>query len=337
MKRNLLLVVCSLAWLATFSQSRPINKLTMQTTYSQVDISKPLRDLIDQQKREDFFNDDYFNTFLRDVIEDKSHSGQEKVQLFYLMLKKVGYAFVGVNYLPPKQNYYVFHLTKIAALEKTMNFLQASKIDVTPFLALTDEFKTNDPVISSNALLLAMLINPEKTTKTLYKMTLASTIQRSKNPVIINHYACLAASLASDTVVTANLKANLFALKKEAMLEDVICALYSKQAPLSTIKEYILKETNEMNDLAIQTALCVLQTKISPAAFPQNVKSISAAATEPWKKQVLDDVFSNKYPYTYLLTADDKVTNKAWDGVQMSVYLDGTLISNNTLLEFDPN
>lgn len=309
----------------------------MQTTYSQVDISKPLRDLIDQQKREDFFNDDYFNTFLRDVIEDKSHSGQEKVQLFYLMLKKVGYAFVGVNYLPPKQNYYVFHLTKIAVLEKTMNFLQASKIDVTPFLALTDEFKTNDPVISSNALLLAMLINPEKTTKTLYKMTLASTIQRSKNPVIINHYACLAASLASDTVVTANLKANLFALKKEAMLEDVICALYSKQAPLSTIKEYILKETNEMNDLAIQTALCVLQTKISPAAFPQNVKSISAAATEPWKKQVLDDVFSNKYPYTYLLTADDKVTNKAWDGVQMSVYLDGTLISNNTLLEFDPN
>jgi hypothetical protein len=337
MKRNLLLVVCSLAWLATFSQSRPINKLTMQTTYSQVDISKPLRDLIDQQKREDFFNDDYFNTFLRDVIEDKSHSGQEKVQLFYLMLKKVGYAFVGVNYLPPKQNYYVFHLTKIAVLEKTMNFLQASKIDVTPFLALTDEFKTNDPVISSNALLLAMLINPEKTTKTLYKMTLASTIQRSKNPVIINHYACLAASLASDTVVTANLKANLFALKKEAMLEDVICALYSKQAPLSTIKEYILKETNEMNDLAIQTALCVLQTKISPAVFPQNVKSISAAATEPWKKQVLDDVFSNKYPYTYLLTADDKVTNKAWDGVQMSVYLDGTLISNNTLLEFDPN
>ena len=337
MKRNLLLVVCSLAWLATFSQSRPINKLTMQTTYSQVDISKPLRDLIDQQKREDFFNDDYFNTFLRDVIEDKSHSGQEKVQLFYLMLKKIGYAFVGVNYLPPKQNYYVFHLTKIAVLEKTMNFLQASKIDVTPFLALTDEFKTNDPVISSNALLLAMLINPEKTTKTLYKMTLASTIQRSKNPVIINHYACLAASLASDTVVTANLKANLFALKKEAMLEDVICALYTKQAPLSTIKEYILKETNEMNDLAIQTALCVLQTKISPAAFPQNVKSISAAATEPWKKQVLDDVFSNKYPYTYLLTADDKVTNKAWDGVQMSVYLDGTLISNNTLLEFDPN
>jgi hypothetical protein len=218
-----------------------------------------------------------------------------------------------------------------------MNFLQASKIDVTPFLALTDELKTNDPVISSNALLLAMLINPEKTTKTLYKMTLASTIQRSKNPVIINHYACLAASLASDTIVTANLKANLFALKKEAMLEDVICALYSKQGPLATIKEYILKETNEMNDLAIQTALCVLQTKVSPAAFPQNVKSISAAATEPWKKQVLDDVFNKKYPYTYLLTADDKVTNKAWDGVQMSIYLDGTLISNNTLLEFDPN
>ena len=309
----------------------------MQTTYSQVDISKSLRDYIDQQKREDFFNDDYFNTFLKDVLEDKSRSGQEKVQLFYLMLKKIGYAFVGVNYLPPKQNYYVFHLTKIAVLERTMNFLQASKIDVAPFLALTDEFKTNDPVISSNALLLAMLINPEKTTKILYKMTLASTIQRSKNPVISNHYACLAASLASDTVVTANLKANLFALKKEAMLEDVICALYSKQGPLATIKEYILKETNEMNDLAIQTALCVLQTKVSPAAFPQNVKSISAAATEPWKKQVLDDVFNKKYPYTYLLTADDTVTKKAWDGVQMSIYLDGTLISNNTLLEFDPN
>lgn len=337
MIKNQLLVVCSLAWLATFSQSRPINKLTMQTTYSQVDINKPVRDLIDEQKREDYFNDDFFNLFLKNVLDDKRFSPTEKVQLFYLMLKKIGYAFVGVNYLPAKQNYYVFHLTKVEVLEKTMAYFQENKVEVTPFLQLSDESKTNDPVISSNAVLLAMLINPEKTGRLLAKMTQALSIQRSKNPAIMNHYLCLAASLANDTTITANLRTNIFTFKKEGMLEDALCAYYSKQAPLAAIKEYILQEINPMNDLAIQTALCVLQTRVAPAAFPQNVKTMATAVTEPWKKQILDDVLAKKLPYTYALTSEDQLINKAWDGVLMSLYLDGTLISNNTLLEFDPN
>ncbi len=337
MKKKLLLTVCSLAWLATFSQSRPINKMTMQTTYSQVDIEKSTREYVDAQKREDYFKDEFFNAFLAKTLQDPAFTARQKVQVFYLMLKKIGYSFAGVNYLPPKQNYFIFHLSKISVLEKTQNVLQSAKLDVSPILALADELKTNDPIISANALLLSMLMDRDKTTKLLQKISQPGVTKKSKNPAIINHYVCLSASLTNDSSVRANLRASLFSFKQEAMLEDLFCAIYSKQAPLGDIKDYILQETNEQNDLVIETAACILQTRISAAAYVQNLKTISGLAVEPWKKTLLNDLANNKFPYTYALTSDNQLVPKVWDGVQMSLYTDGTLISNNALLEFEPN
>jgi len=337
MKKKLLLTVCSLAWLATFSQSRPINKMTMQTTYSQVDIEKSTRDYVDAQKREDYFSDNFFNAFLKQALENPAMTARQKVQVFYLMLKKIGYGFAGVSYLPPKQNYFILHLSKLSVLEKSQANLLTAKLDAGPILALADEQKTNDPLLSSNALLLAMLMDRDKTIKFLQKQSQASIIKRSKNPAITNHYVCLTASLTYDSLIASNLRANLQTFKQEALVEDLLCAIYSKPAPLGGIKEYILQESNEQNDLAIQTAVCILQTRLSPAAFIQNIKTIANSAPEPWKKTLLNDIVIQKYPYNYSLTTEDQLVPKVWDGVQMSLYLDGTLISNNSLLEFDPN
>lgn len=337
MKKTILLLLCALTYLPIGAQSRPINRLTMQTTYCMVDINKTLRDYVDEQKRENYFSDEFFNTMLKDILTDQRFSNYEKVHLFYLMLRKIGYAFVGVNFIPPKQNYFMFHLSKVAVLEKTRDVLVAAGIDEKPFLQLADESKTNDPIVSSNAILLASLINPAKTTSLLRKLSQHSQLMRSKNAPIINHYVCLAASVNPDSVVTNNIKNNIFSFKQEGMIEDSFCALYSKQFPLSTIKDYILKETNQLNDLAIQTAICVLYTKVSDNAFKQNLKSIANSATEPWKKELLENMVNDKIPYHYSLTSEEQLIPKAWDGVQMSLYTDGTLISNNTLLEFEPN
>src|SRR4051812_13727466 len=98
---------------SALAQGRNINKLTLETTYSYNEIHKSLRDLVDNVKRENYFSDAFFNGMLKKILLDKQFTAKEKVQLFYLMQKKLGFAFVGVNYLPPKQNYYIFHMGKV--------------------------------------------------------------------------------------------------------------------------------------------------------------------------------------------------------------------------------
>jgi hypothetical protein len=336
MKKKYLTLVSVLLWSLFSAQTRPINKLTLQTTYAQVQIAKPLHDYINAQKREDYFSDEFFNDFLKGVLLDKRYTPKEKVQLFYLMEKKLGYSFVGLNYLPPQQNYFMFHLGKVAVFEKTRELLSAAKLDVNPFIDLCDEKKTNDPILSSNALLLSTLINPAKTIVQLRKLSVGSTILSSKFPFITNHYVCLAASLIQDSSVARNLRTNVFSFKQEGMIEDAICALYSQPHPLAMIKDYILKETDPLNDLSIETALCVLHTKVSDNAFNQNVKSFAALTKDVWKKELLESLLTDKYPFNYSLCNDKQLAPKAWDGVQFSAYTDGTLISFGTFLEFDP-
>jgi hypothetical protein len=320
-----------------YCQGRNINKLTLETTYSYSEIHKSLRDLVDNVKKEDFFKDEFFNNMLMKILQDKQFTYKEKVQLFYLMQKKLGYAFVGINYLPPKQNYFIFHLSKIQVLERTKNDLKALKLDPSMYILMADSHKTNDPIIASNALLIAALINTDKTLIKLRQASETQNIIKSKNPVIYNHYLCLSSALVQDSIVTRNLKKNIFEFKEEGMIEDAICAFYSKPNPVGPIKEILIKEKNPNNDLVILTAICALHTKISENSFQQAVKNLSNFMSEKWKVDLLTKVADGAIPFNYPLTKADQLAAKVWDFVQVTYYNDGALISNNTLLEFDPN
>jgi len=332
-------IIAILTLYASFcaGQGRNINKLTLETTYSYAEIHKALRDLVDANPHEAYFDDDFFNGSLKKILLDKQFTDKEKDQLFYLMQKKLGYAFVGVNYLPPKQNYFIFHQSKIHVFQKTKEALSVLKMNPGIFLALAESHKTNDPIISANALLLATLLNTDVVAQKLRSYSKGETIMNSKNPSIFNHYLCLSASLVQDSVITANLRQNLSFFKQEAFLEDVFCALYSKINFVTSIKEYILREKNPSNDLAIQTALCALAAKVPIASYRESVKSLINASQEPWKTQLLSKMLDNKIPYNYSISSAENLVPKAWDYVQISIYNDGALISNNTLLEFDPN
>ena len=125
--------------------------------------------------------------------------------------------------------------------------------------------------------------------------------------------------------------------KTETFIEDALCALYSKNSPVSTIKEYILMEQNPQNDLAIQTALCALSAKVPLATFQKSVKSLISESKEKWKADLCKNVLANKIPFNYTLSNKEQIVTKTWEGVTLSLYNDGALISNGSLLEFDPN
>ncbi len=336
MKKTVLLLLCVFA-LNLFSQVRNINKLTLETTYSWVEIHKSLRDLIDKADRSSYFDDEFFNNLLKKIILDKQFSEKEKVQLFYLMQKKLGFAFVGVNYLPPKENYYMFHVGEIITWEKTRGVLKDLNYDPARFIALVDSNRTRDAVLASNALLLATLLNPDSVGKRLEYYTQTEVILQSKNPDIFNHYVCQSASIKQNPVIVANLVHNILNFKSETFVEDAFCALYSKNNPVSTIKDYILQEQNPLNDLSIETGLCALAGKVPPATFEKSVKTLLSGSKDKWKKELLKNILANKIPFNYSLANKEQIVTKTWEGVTLSIYHDGALMSNGALLEFDPN
>jgi|GEM_PF-2593824 len=321
----------------SFSQGRNIPKLTLETTYSYVKIHKSLRDLVDQADKSSYFDDDFFNTLLKKVVSDKQFTEQEKVQIFYLMQKKLGFAFVGVNYLPPKQNYFMFFSGKIQTCQKTRASLKDLNYNVTHLLTLVDSNRTRDAIVASNALLLATLLNPDSVTLKLEYYSQQDVIMTAKNTDIFNHYVCQSAAVKQNTVITANLLKNLTSFKTETFIEDALCAIYAKNNPVSSIKDYILAEQNPQNDLAVQTALCALFARVPQATFEKSVKSFISETKAPWKKTICKNILANKTPFNYSLSHPEQIVTKKWENVTLSLYLDGALMSNGELLEFDPN
>lgn len=335
--KKIILVVSAFLSLHAFSQGRSINKLTLETTYSYVEIHKSLRDLIDKADKSSYFDDDFFNTQLKKLIVDKQFSEKEKVQLFYLMQKKLGFAFVGINYLPPKQNYFNFHQGEVITWEKTIATLKDLNYNTDMLLTLVDSNFNKDVILASNALLLATLLNPTNAEKKLEYYSEGNIILQTKNADIFNHYVCLSASVKQNTVIVTNLAKNVMSFKTESFVEDALCALYSKNNRVSVIKDYVLQEKNPENDLAIQTALCALSAKVPLAAFQKSVKELVSESKEKWKKDLCKNILNTKIPFNYSLSSNVQIVTKIWEGVVVSLYNDGALMSNGTLLEFDPN
>lgn len=336
MKKTVLILFSALN-LSLFCQVRNINKLTLETTYSWVEIHQSLRDLIDKADRSSYFDDDFFNSTLKKIIQDKQFSDKEKVQLFYLMQKKLGFAFVGLNYLPPKQNYFMFHAGEAITWDKTRSTLKDLNYSIRNFIMLVDSNLKRDAILSSNALLLATLLNPDSAASKLEYYSQAEVILQSKNPDIFNHYVCQSASVKQSPVIVANLVKNIMTFKTETFIEDALCALYVKNNPVSTIKTYILQEQNPQNELAIQTALCALEVKVPTATFEKSVKSLVSESKEKWKKELCKAIAAHKIPFNYDLANKEQIVTKTWEGVTLSIYKDGVLLSNGALLEFDPN
>jgi hypothetical protein len=147
----------------------------------------------------------------------------------------------------------------------------------------------------------------------------------------------MAASLAQNEQVVAALSLLATDLKKEAMIEDVLCAIYSKPNPVGLIQKYILAEDDPANELAIQTALNALAFKVPEASYKHSIKAMMAMVKVKWKQDLLGQMYEDKIAFGYGISSGDSLVTKVWDGYTVSHYLNGNLISIGEFLEFDPN
>ena len=336
--KNLLILLFALAIILDISaQGRDVNKRTLEQTYSYREIKLSLRAKIDSVEKTAYFKDEFFNAYLKNILLNKKYSEKEKVQLFYLMQKKVGYAFVGIDYVPPKQSYFTHHAGKIFLNQNTKKYLAPLKYKVSKLLQLVDSNIKKDAVLAGNALLLASMLNDLETGKKLETYSQSTVIRGSKNSNIFNHYLCLSASLVQNKNITDNLIKNLMSFQEECMLEDILCAIYSRDNFVTIMKNYILAEKNESNDLSIETALCALEAKVPKASVQKSIESLIFEGRELWKVQLCKDLLDGKIPYNYALSKEDQLVTKQWEGVSQTIYNNGVMILNGNLMEFDPN
>ncbi len=337
MKQIALIFLFSLIFHNVFSQARDVNKKTLEQTYTYKQIKPALRNKIDSVEKSAYFKDEFFNGYLKKVLQNKKYSDKEKVQLFYLMQKKVGYAFVGIDYVPPKQSYFTHHSGKIFLNQNTKKSLLGLNYKVNKLLQLVDSNINKDAILAGNALLLAATLNDAEVAKKLEQLTKGSVILGSKTPNIFNHYLCLSASMVQNKAITANLIQNLMTFKQECMLEDILCAIYSQDNFVTIMKSYILAEKNSANDLSIETALCALEAKVPKASVKKSIESLILESQELWKVQLCKDLLEEKIPFNYGLSNGEQLVTKQWEGVLQTIYNNGVMVLNGSLMEFDPN
>jgi len=330
----LLVALCSIQ---LHAQVRPINKNTLNNTYTVKQVPSHLQAIIEATPRAEYFKDNFYNATLSAFIANAKYNTREKVWLFYLMQKKLGYGLAGVEYLPPDINYYDFMTGKTKLYLATKQALQQSKADAKAFVALGDSVFNSDVILACQAYLLAQLIDTKSTNPHLLQLISSGKVTAHKYPFIVNHYLCLAIAIAQDDKNSHVLKKCLETYTHPEMIEDVLCALYVKQAPVSLIKKYILHEANPKNEVAIQTALCALAAKVPEASFKESLTSLSKEVREDWKKKIIERALNNGEIQLYMLTKKDQIVIKIWQGVEFTEYADGQFVYINGFMEFDPN
>ena len=336
MKKQFLFILLIASTFTGYSQTRAANKLTVEKTYFMTAISPALRGAVDRFDKESYLNDAFFNNMLRKIVMDVRYNEKDKAHIFYLMLKKIGYSFVGADYLPPRQTYFSHHSGKMYIFQETKKSLKDLHYDIKGLIQVVDSNLKKDAVLSGSALLLADLLNSEASIKKLEKYTQGNLILSAKNPDIFNHYVCMCSSIAQNTVISSNLTKNLYTFKNASMLEDVFCAIYSRDNYVSLMKEYILAEKNPKNELVIQTALCALASKVPVASYNKSVGTLVAEAKEEWKVELCKKMLNGDIPFHYALTSKDQLVSKLWEGVVETDYADGIMVINANVMEFDP-
>lgn len=302
--------------------------------YTNKNISKKIKQLVNKNPRQKYLKDSFFNSFLYDVLTNKKLTEAEKVQAFYLMQKNIGYAFGGVGFLPPKNNYYSTFMNMPGAYDKTIEFLKDKHYDIKPLLELVDTNYKSDVLLASSAMLLATLANPKKAEPALVNYTNYDFIAATQVPFIFNHYVCVCACFVQNQQIVVNLTANLYLLDSEEAEEDALCGIYSKANSFSIVDEYLKKISNSSKKLAFESGLNIIYSSFGAEKYKEVLRTTIATTNMPWKKELCQNIVDGKIRYDYNIASLDQMMVKVWDGVRLTLCEDGILINNNGLIEF---
>lgn len=283
-------------------------------------------------------DDSYFIETLRGFLMSRDLSDEEKAWAFYLMQKKIGWAFGGFVHIPAGFNYYKVFTSHAGFYYQVHRELRSLDYDVRPFLRIAKARYRDNVMLAANALLLGAVLNPSAARGDLYDFLDYEVLKGAQVPDILNHYLCLGVVFAMTPEAAEKLGRNLIRLPSEEAKEDVISVLgmYENRAGWEYIRGYVITESEPRRSQAVETGLFVLKRRLEREELDALSQSLRRDSSNPWKTRVLDRLTQSTFPGEF---EDRKKGSwmKIWDPFSVGVFDNGILMStDNNFKEFFP-
>jgi hypothetical protein len=274
--------------------------------------------------REELSRDDVFVAVLQDLAKSDL-SPRSKADAFALMQERIGWLFAGTARLFPNLGYFQ---TQTMILSTYFGYQQKMppEFEVGPLLAFAKESRGNHPLRSSNALLLAIILNRAAAHDAVIKAIDAKLISSAMVPAIDLHNLSMAAALTGDPKVVARAVALLPGIESEESREDLLAAtgIYRNDELREAVEKFLRERFPASFDNSVQTALMVLAHAGPADHFREFYKSLGKDPDGIDKlRKFWDSGFRDP------LQSDDpkRKSLKTWDGFTVNLEKEGAWIT----------
>ncbi len=292
-------------------------------------VSKKSAELISPLDRALLSQDNYFIKTLTSILENKDLSEADKVDAFYLMLKKIKWQFTGTFKLPPNYTYFKIFRGTASTFLMYQRSLQLRKYNVSGLIDIVRSDCNTNVVRCSNALLLSSMLNPEATGSVLGELIDPEKLAKSQVPPILVHHLSLAVVLSKKHLTAAELGDIAHKIPIEESQEDILCGLsmFNSELTQSKIKKFLYDVVNQKFDSSVETGLLILFESLDSQSFDSFYSGLIDSVKDSERKKTLTKYNYKKIKEASLGGTTPRGWTKLWDGYNVTVYDDGLYIT----------
>ena len=263
--------------------------------------------------RTELAKDEVFVKALEDLARSDL-SPAVRADAFALMQHQIGWLFVGATRQFPGMAY---AQTQAQVMSTYIGYQEKlpKGVAVGPLLELARTARAEHPLRSSNALLLATILNHDAAKEAVRQAVDLPAIERAPVPAIDLHNLSLAATLTRDPKVVAQVVALLPKIESEESREDLVVAtaIFQDEALRTLLENFVRAEFPARFDRGVQTALQVLVHGSPPDHFRAFYKSLGDGK-DPKDVKTLRQFWDDKFNALPPPEQAGKTFLKIWDG-----------------------
>lgn len=321
-KRIIMVLICVLSG---FIHSAYTTNAPEMHRNKAVPVSGKSLEIVGPMGVKDLIQDDYFLKNLSEILKRDDFTEDDKVDVFYLMLKKIKWSFSGVLDIPPKYDYRMLFNNYAGIFVSYQKFLKSLNYNGKGLLEIAKRDYKSNVMHASNALLLAAILDPQSFIQDISFFLDFRHIQESQFADIFLHYICLATTLTLKLEYVLQLSDFLNQEISEEAKEDLLCSLsiYALPESMKRVFVFLAKPHESGEDLAVETGMIVLNKRTPPQYFQQMKEQLMEV--NPDLKKSFAELEKNNF--TSCITQKQGTFLKTWDDVDITLYDDGMFIS----------
>ena len=270
--------------------------------------------------------DRYFEMMLLRMLNRPELTEDQKTEIFYAMLKSIGWGFSGAVRIPAYYDYFQVFGGYVSSFLQYQENLKPLAYEVSGLLEIAHRDFQQHVSHASHALLLAMLLNAEASKAGLEEYLDAESIQQAQVPDVWLHYLAFGVVLSREASLALKFGTLLDAVESEEGQEDVLCALgvFEAEENFARIKEFIHDTLEKDYTQAVETALLITKHRLAPNEFYIFYMGVLSEAKRTF---YLKELQEREFRSDIWRDNPKKVYLKVWDNFDVRVYDDGILLT----------